>query len=59
MLKLKKYQQYVFGLFATLTLLFLGASILAISLFSANRQQSTNIKQVSTEIINLYTQPEK
>jgi len=57
MLKLKKYQQYVLGLFATLALLFLGAAILAISFLSANRQQSANIKQVSTEIINLYTQP--
>ncbi len=38
MLKLKKYQQYILALLSSFILLLLGGAILAISLFSANRQ---------------------
>jgi len=57
MLKLKKYQQYFLSLIASLGLLLIGAAILAISLFSANRQQAANIQQISSELITAYTNP--
>jgi micrococcal nuclease len=57
MLKLKKYQQYILGLLASFAFILIGAAILAISLFSANRQQAASIKQISSELITAYTNP--
>jgi len=38
-------------------LLFVGLAVLTISLFAANRRQTANIKEISTEIIKVFTQP--
>jgi micrococcal nuclease len=57
MFKLQKYQQYFLGLIASLGFLLIGAAILAISLFSANRQQAASIQQISSEFITAYTNP--
>lgn len=54
-LKLKKYQQYILGSLASIVLFALGLSILAISLFQANREQATSIKEITTEIIKTYS----
>jgi len=56
MLKLKKYQQYILGLLSSFILLLLGAAVLAISLFSANRQQAAGIKEITTGVIDAYSQ---
>jgi len=55
MLKLKKYQKRFLALLSSFILLLLGAAVLAISFFSANRQQAASIKQVSGELITAYT----
>ncbi len=57
MLKLKKYQQYILGILSSFIFILLGAAILAFSLFQENRHQAASIKQVSSEIINVYIQP--
>jgi len=38
-------------------LLFVGLTVLIISLFAANRRQAADIKEISTEIIKVFTQP--
>lgn len=55
MLKLKKYQQYILGSLASIILLLLGFAILVISLFQANRQSAASIKEITTEVINIYS----
>lgn len=45
------------NLLSILSLLIIGVAILAISLFSANRKQATELNQVTTEtILNVYRQ---
>lgn len=55
MLKLKKYQQYLLGSLASIILFLLGFAILGISLFQANRQSAASIKEITTEVINIYS----
>ncbi len=57
-LKLKKYQQYILGSLTTLILFLIGFVVLAISLFQANRQSAASIKEITTEVFNLYQQEE-
>lgn len=53
MLKLVKYQQFIIGIFGSIAFFLIGAAIVAISLFSANREQTGGgIKEIYTEIIN-------
>lgn len=59
MLKLKKYQQYILGLLASFAFILIGAAVLAISLFSANRQQAANIKEITTSVIDAYSQEDQ
>lgn len=47
MLNFKKYQQYFIGTIVSITLFILSFAILAISLFSANRQQASQINQLT------------
>jgi len=56
MLKLKKYQQYLLALLSSFIFLLLGAAVLVISLFSANRQQAADIKEITTGAIDAYSQ---
>jgi|GEM_PF-2754901 len=58
MLNLKKYQQFILGSLASIILLLLGFSILAISFFQANRQSAVSIKGITSEVINIYSNPQ-
>ena len=55
MFKFAKLQQLFLSSLVSIILLFFGLSILIISLYFANRQQAASIKQVTTEVIKLYT----
>lgn len=53
MLKLVKYQQFILAILGSIAFFLIGAAIVGISLFSANREQTTGgIKEIFTEIIN-------
>jgi hypothetical protein len=46
MLKISKLQQLFVGTLASIILFLLGLAILAVSLYSANRQQAATIQQI-------------
>lgn len=53
MLKLVKYQQFILAILGSIAFFLIGAAIVGISLFSANREQSGGgIKEIFTEIID-------
>jgi len=52
-----KLKTIFISLLGSLILLFVGLTVLTISLFAANRRQAADIKQISTEIIKVFTQP--
>jgi len=51
---LKKYQQYILGFLASLSLLLIGLAILAISLFKENRHQAASIQEFTPSILEIY-----
>lgn len=54
MLKLVKYQQFILGLLASFVFLLIGTAIMAISFFSANRQQTgVGIQEISSATTSL------
>ena len=59
MLKISTLQKITLSFLSSLALLLFGLVVLGISLFAANRQQAANINQVSTDIINAYTQNQR
>lgn len=59
MLKISTLQKITLSFLSSLALLLFGLAVLGISLFAANRQQAANINQVSTDIINAYTQNQR
>lgn len=52
-----KLKTIFFSLLGSMILLFIGLTVLIISLFAANRRQAADIKEISTEIIKVFTQP--
>jgi len=52
MYNLKKYQQYILGILASIILFLIGLAILGISLWSANRQSAAGINAVFSQPIN-------
>jgi len=52
-----KLKTVFLSLLGSMILLFVGLTVLIISLFAANRRQAADIKEISTEIIKVFTQP--
>ncbi len=55
--KVSKLKTIFLSLLGSMILLFVGLTVLIISLFAANRRQAADIKEISTEIIKVFTQP--
>jgi len=55
--KASKLKTIFLSLLGSMILLVVGLTILIISFFAANRRQVANIKEISTEIIKVFTQP--